>query len=391
MMKQFKKNTQKKQTKKNIKKKLHKKIQSTLIKNLGWSTKSSHLAGSLVIGLLSTASVWHKKLVQAMVNGNQLESDIRSTQRFFSNTHVSYRQYSRMIYDMLKIDGKITVILDRTNWKFGRININIFVATILCKTNEQDQSFAVPIVWDVLDKAGTSNTQERKKLMRELLAIVDSENIEVVLADREFIGHEWVQFLLENSVPFIIRIRNDMHVAYDGKRVNPSRLFEGVKYKEKLLYDVTLNGIPVQLAGTRSIEGELVVVIASMKVTGDILSQYRLRWLIELFFKSIKSQGFNIEDTHMTDPKKIKLLFALISFATVLAVQAGIIRNHFKKITIKNHGRPAYSLFTYGLDFLRTLFRGTIPKFGPQFLSLILQPPKICFALPQIEIQNYAL
>jgi hypothetical protein len=87
MMKNRKKNIKKKQTKKNIKKKLHKKIQSTLIENLGWSTNSAHLAGSLVIGLLSTASVWHKKLVQAMVSANQVESDIRSTQRFFSNTH----------------------------------------------------------------------------------------------------------------------------------------------------------------------------------------------------------------------------------------------------------------------------------------------------------------
>lgn len=390
-MKQLKKNTPKKQSKKNIRKKLHKKIRSDLIEKLGWNTGTANLAGSLIIGLLSTTHVWHKRIVEAMMNANQIESDIRSTQRFFSNTSVDYHQYSRMIYDMLKLNGKITIILDRTNWKFGRIHINIFVATVLCKVEGQDQSFAVPIVWNVLDKAGISHTQERKKLMRELLAIVGSENIEVVLADREFIGHEWIQFLLENSIPFIIRIRNDMYVIHDGKRVNASHLFAGIQYKEKWIYNVTLNGIPVKLAGTRSIEGELVVVIASMEVTGDLLSQYRLRWLIELFFKSIKTRGFNIEDTHMTDPARIKILFALISYATVLAVQAGIIRNSVKKIKIKNHGRPTYSLFTYGLDLWRTLFRGTVPRYFRQCFDFLLPPPKTYPVLPRIENEIYAL
>ena len=391
MMKQSKKNTQKKQSKKNVKKKLLRKIRSDLVNNLGWNTSTANRAGSLIIGLLSTASVWHKRIVEAMMNANQIESDVRATQRFFASTHIDYNQYSRMIYDMLKIGGKITIVLDRTNWKFGRVHINIFVATVLCKAEGQDQSFAVPIVWDVLDKAGTSNTQERKKLMREILAIVGSENIEVVLADREFIGHEWIQFLLENSIPFIIRIRNDMYVMHGGKRVNASSLFTGVKYNEKLIYSVTFNGIQVQLAGTRSIEGELVVVIASMEVPGDLLNTYRLRWLIELFFKSIKSQGFNIENTHMTDPARIKLLFALISYATMLVVQAGMVRNHVKKIKVKNHGRPTYSLFTYGLDLWRTLFRGTVPSYFRRFLDLLLTPPKIHPVMPQREIENYAL
>ena len=182
-----------------------------------------------------------------------------------------------------------------------------------------------------------------------------------------------------------------MYVMHDGKRVNASSLFTEVKYNEKLLYSVTLNDIQVQLAGTRSIEGELVVVIASMEVPGDLLSTYRLRWLIELFFKSIKSQGFNIEDTHMTDPARIKLLFALISYATVLVVQAGMIRNHVKKIKIKNHGRPTFSLFTYGLDLWRTLFRGTVPSYFRKFLDFLLPPSKTYSALLQAEVENYAL
>jgi hypothetical protein len=181
------------------------------------------------------------------------------------------------LYNKLEINGKVTIIIDRTNWKYGRKHINIFVATVLYQYPGSSQSSTVPIVWEVLNKSGTSNTRERTSLMQRVIAIVGKQNIEAVLADREFIGEEWVKFLHEYTIPFIIRIRNTMYVEYAGKRVNALGLFSKVKYKEKLKYNVTINGMPVQLAATRSIEGELVVVIASMSITDDPLNQYRMR------------------------------------------------------------------------------------------------------------------
>jgi hypothetical protein len=44
----------------------------------------------------------------------------------------------------------------------------------------------------------------------------------------------------------------------------------------------------------------------------DAINIYRLRWGIEVLFFNTKSGGFNFEDTHMTDPKKIAKLFAII-------------------------------------------------------------------------------
>jgi hypothetical protein len=93
----------------------------------------------------------------------------------------------------------------------------------------------------------------------------------------------------------------------------------------------------------------------------------------------------------MTDPERIKLLFALIAFATLLSVQAGMVRNHFKKIPVKNHGRPTYSLFTYGLDLFRALFRGTIPSYLRNVLDFILPSSENCPTLPQVEVKNFSL
>jgi len=396
MMKKHKKTIKQKQSKckqakRDIKKEFRKKIKKILAKRFGWKKTTASIAGSLIMGLLTVKGVWHKKFAQTMDDENQVESDIRAIQRFFAHTYLDYRSCGLVLFNMLKIEEKVTIILDRSNWKRGKKPINLFVAAVLYHCPGSTQSFAVPVVWEVLNKNGTSNTDDRKQLMQRLIAIVGMNNIEAVLGDREFIGHEWIQFLHKLSIPFIIRIRNNMYVKYQEKRINVLGLFSNVQYNERVKYDVTLNDIPMQLVATRSAEGELVVVIASADITGDPLNQYRFRWLIELFFKSIKSRGFDLEETHMTDPERIKLLFALIAFATVMAVQAGMIKNHFKKIRIKNHGRPTYSLFTYGLDFLRSLFRGTIPKFCNQICDLLLQSTNFLLEPPQPESDIYAL
>ena len=370
MMKKTKKTSSKKQAKNNFKAKLRKAIRRNLRKEVGLNPRVAHFAGTLIVGLMSfVAGVWHKKLALAFGGDNQPESNVRAVQRFFSNTYLNYHLYSCMLYNMLQIQGKATIIIDRTNWDFGKKHINIFVAAVLVKSYTGKQSFAVPIVWEVFDKKGNTNTEERKNLMDKIIALIGTDNIEMVLADREFIGEKWVQYLHQHKIPFLIRTRNNVYVEYEGKEVQVCDLFADVRHQEKCSYSVKIDGVPVTLVGTRSVEGELVIAMA-FKIDGDPLDGYRLRWLIELFFKSIKTRSFNLEETHMVHPERIKLLFALISYATVLIVQAGIVNDQHKRIKIKNHGRPTYSLFTYGLDLLRTLFRGVVPNYLVAFFDL---------------------
>jgi hypothetical protein len=362
MMKKNKKVSQKKQSKSKFKTKLRKAIQKNLMVKAGFNARPANIAASLIVGLVSIVSgVLQKYLAPSLNDHNQNDSNVRAIQRFLSSTYLDYRLYSQMLFSMLQINEKVTIVIDRTNWDFGKKHINIFAAGILVKSHSSNQYFAVPIVWEVFEKKGITNTEERKQLMNKIIALIGVENIAMILADREFIGEAWIQYLYRNAIPFIIRTRNNMYVEHDGEKVKTSDLFAELKYQEKRMYQVQIDGIPVTLAGAKSVDGELVIAMAS-RIEGDPLSAYRLRWLIELFFKSIKSGSFNLEQTHMTDPARIKMLFALIAYATILAVQAGKARDQHKKIKTKNHGRPAVSLFTYGLSLLRSLIHGVIPK-----------------------------
>lgn len=350
-------NPKKKMAKKiNFKRKFCNKLSTTLVNHLGMKKAMADFLATVTCGIIRFTHVWQKRIV-GECKGSTVKNKTKKLQRFYADYHLNYLAFSRMLFSLLCIVGKVVIIIDRTTWDYGKKHINILVAAVRFKMPGGSQSFAIPIAWEVFDKNGNSNTAERKALMDRVFEIVGKENIEAILGDREFIGVDWLHFLHTNHVPFVIRIRKNMFVEHDGKLVKVGKLCECAQRGIKTIFRVRLNNLDVRLEATLSRYGELVLVIASLCSSFDLLDEYRQRWLIELFFKSIKTHGFNLEATHMTDKNHIKKLFALIALATLFVVKLGALKDHcIKKIKLKNHGRPTFSLFTYGLDFLNELF-----------------------------------
>ena len=75
------------------------------------------------------------------------QSFYRRMQRFFAGQYFDYRQISQLIFNMLSFD-KVQLTLDRTNWKWGKRNINILMLAIVYR------GIAIPIVWTLLNKRG---------------------------------------------------------------------------------------------------------------------------------------------------------------------------------------------------------------------------------------------
>ena len=93
------------------------------------------------------------------------------------------------------------------------------------------------------------------------------------------------------------------------------------------------------------------LLVATNANPGDAIKTYGLRWEIETLFSCLKGRGFNFEDTHIIDQERIKKLLVLLAVAFCWAHKIGEWQNMLKPIKIKKHGRPAISLFRYGLDY----------------------------------------
>jgi len=68
-------------------------------------------------------------------------------------------------------------------------------------------------------------------------------------------------------------------------------------------------------------------------------------------FANAKTRGFNIEDTHMTDPSKLSTLLSIVAMAWAYRCASQIKRD--KAIRRKTHRRAEKSGFRVGFDTLK--------------------------------------
>ena len=87
------------------------------------------------------------------------------------------------------VKGPYSLSLDRTNWKFSDTNINILSLGIT------HDGMVFPIVFKTMDKRGNSSTEERNDLIIMFLGIAGDESIAHLMADREFVGSDWLALL----------------------------------------------------------------------------------------------------------------------------------------------------------------------------------------------------
>ncbi len=316
----------------------------------------------IVLGLISVSSVNLKRLTPSLSGKSKFDSKYRKLQRFFSEFTFSSIQLARFIAHFFNTDNKPWVLaLDRTNWAYGKTPINILTLAIV-----QDGT-AIPLLWKLLPKKGTSNTQERIHIVDLFLKIFPINKIQMLLCDREFIGFDWVRALIERSIPFCIRVRENMKIyCPKGKLLNKGirRLGRGCSLIFKGNYyicdktGVQAKGISVA-AHRRKDNGELVIIITN-EDPYQALENYAKRWGIEVLFAHLKKRGFNIEDTHLTEPERISTMLAMVSIAYLWALKIGKWRAATQTpIRLKSHGRKEISIFRLGLNYLREIFYNT--------------------------------
>ena len=85
----------------------------------------------------------------------------------------------------------------------------------------------------------------------------------------------------------------------------------------------------------------------------QILDTYKTRWSIETTFGFLKSKGFQLEDTHLTLPKRIHLLLGILALCLLWGLLVGVLLHQQTPIKIKKHGRKAISLVRLGFDRLQ--------------------------------------
>ena len=107
---------------------------------------------------------------------------------------------------------------------------------------------------------------------------------------------------------------------------------------------------PVRLVVMRLASGELLALACSGRPR-HALARYRQRWTIETMFGNLKTKGFALEATHLTDPDKLCTLLALMAFAVALTVKTGVAMARLHPIPVQEPGCVKTPTFDLRIEF----------------------------------------
>jgi hypothetical protein len=263
---------------------------------------------ALILGIISARTVNLKEVCSRFERGIE-SSNYRKVQYFFQKTLLNDAEIIRFIITHLFSPyEQVTLAIDRTDWEFGKIRHNLLCISVLYKET------AIPLIILPLERKGNSNCEHRKMILKSLLSVIPAKKIKALLGDREFIGDEWFQILLENDIPFVMRVKDNMIIGLQDKTGKIKDLCQKQERK-----DVGFVHIGTQILQLNTLKNDDNLVAVISYNVDNPLGLYKKRWCIETGFKCLKSNGFNLEDTHLRHAERIKTLVQLCAIAMVIA------------------------------------------------------------------------
>lgn len=327
-------------------------LASTLSRHVDLSNDRCQTLAMLITGVLNARTV-NLSHIASQVGGTALvASSYRRLQRFFQYVRLDEDWLARALVAMLGLAPPWRLCLDRTNWKVGTKDINLLVLCIATRR------LRLPILWSMIGHGGGSTMAQRQALLERYLALFGAASIEVLLADREFIGNQWFEFLAEKHIPFVIRVPERLIVALDDGRCMSLAALTRHRYLGRLkTLRGCFQGMDERFAGTlrfaaKRRRGTLIVLVTN-GCPRTALASYRKRWQIECLFAHTKTRGFNMEDTKLTRPAKLALLIAVITLAIAWAQACADVVKPKGDIHRAKHGYRRKSWFRLGFDTLR--------------------------------------
>ncbi|CAM4024428.1 hypothetical protein [Deinococcus frigens] len=193
------------------------------------------LLALLVLALIGAKDVRHAALAERCPGNAQTASVIRQIERFFGKHPLYPLDVARLVLALLPDKKRRDFIVDRTNWKLGKTDVNALVLAVNWR------GVAVPLLFELLPHSGNSDTATRLALLDDALKLLECHEVATIYADQEFIGQAWIQGRAERGLPITVRLRVDTRL--DGLQTGK---------KAVLLDGVEVYGLPMNVVLTRT-------------------------------------------------------------------------------------------------------------------------------------------
>lgn len=320
---------------------------------------AEYLLLKILINILqSIKKVSLETLATALPIPITFESRRKKIQRFLSLPSLSIEKIwfpivTTMLSTYFPLNKMIYVVIDRTAWGC----INLFVISVVWDKR------AFPIYFELLSKLGSSNQDEQKAVISQVLPLFKDYKT-CVLGDREFCSIKLANWLREQDVSFCLRLKKNefVEVKHDFLRqLNDFGLSPGVSFFLQAVKVTKQKGFisfNVACKWQRKIRGiapkEGWFILTNFEALELAIAAYKKRFDIEEMFRDFKSGGYNLEDTKVSSKRLISIILLMAIAYTSATIHGQQIKHKgIQKYVgrVKEYGRTErrHSSFYIGL------------------------------------------
>ena len=104
-------------------------LEKTLTQFLNWNKSRINCLVQILQALFCVRTVNLTQIAEAFQSSVKEDSSYRRVQRFFKEFSFDMSAIVPIVLNLFKLEGKFTLMMDRTNWQWGKKHINIFMLT----------------------------------------------------------------------------------------------------------------------------------------------------------------------------------------------------------------------------------------------------------------------
>jgi hypothetical protein len=328
------------------------KQRATTIKNLSL----------LMTGIFLSHSIHLSRIGNEFPIGGKTDSLVQRIRRFLKNQKIDdraiYKPIAQGMIQAASVSGRIRLIVDVTPL-YG--NLKIFSVSVAYRRR------AVPLVWEVIDKAGVTDADTQIKLLEYVASLIPGAVEVVVIGDGEFRSTGLMGWLYTKRWHYRLRVAKDTYIRDEyGEWIQLQDLGlskgETIFLQNVLLTKADPTG-PVNLAMTWEVgEDEPWYIVTDQPADRRTLTDYKVRMWIEEMHGDFKGQGLHIDQTHLRSTFRISRLFLALSIVYVWLMHTGswVIKRGWRSWVDRNHRRDL-SVFHIGYYWLLRQLAQALP------------------------------
>jgi hypothetical protein len=293
-------------------------------------------------------------------NGASQESLIRRFKRFLTNDrHTVDGWFLPVAQELLNTLATQPIQLVMDGSVAGRGCLALMLSVVY-------HGRALPLCWVVVKAPKGHFPQDTHRALLEQVQKIMPEQAQVTfLGDGEFDGIDLQADLSKAGWQYVCRTASNIVVSACGVRFHVSDL--GPPRGQFLA--VTPAWMTAEQYGPVSLlalweqsEQQPIYLVTNMENLEEAVKLYKLRAHIETFFSDIKSRGFQIDKSHLSNPARVCRLLIACCLAYVWIVYLGVcaLQQDWMRV-LHRQDRCDLSLFRLGLRLLARCLKDHIP------------------------------